>query len=64
MVVKIGILGFGNLGQFFFESINSGKHEGLEVAFVWNRSVEKLRGVVPDVMILEELENVGDVLVV
>lgn len=41
---KVGILGYGHLGQHLYGAIQDGAPgtEGLEVAFVWNRSADKL----------------------
>lgn len=47
---RIGVLGFGSLGRYLCEHIvaNRDAHnsstDGLELAFVWNRSVDKFRG--------------------
>ena len=68
---RIGIVGFGRLGmllllsvyahnlqlvgQFLYEELS--QHSDYEVVFVWNRSVEKLRGLVPESLILHELSE-------
>lgn len=36
-IKKVGIVGFGLIGQYLYESIKK-VDSGLEVAFVWNRS--------------------------
>jgi predicted dinucleotide-utilizing enzyme len=45
MSTRIGILGFGFIGQHFYERLLRGREPGLAVAFVWNRSVAKLTSV-------------------
>ncbi len=36
------------------------KDPSLELAFVWNRTVDKVTGHVPESAILEDLENTAD----
>jgi predicted dinucleotide-utilizing enzyme len=46
MSIRVGIIGFGSLGQFLFHRIQTdvaAKAAGLEVAFVWNRTTDKLQ---------------------
>lgn len=58
---RVGIVGYGHIGQFLFRFIrDNGKKHGIEVAFVWNRSFEKLKGSeVPDELIVENLDDIG-----
>ena len=42
-------------GQYLYEEIR--KRDGYEVAFVWNRSEEKMRGQVDEELILPKLAN-------
>lgn len=67
---RVGIVGFGRLGssqilhhqlfipllgQFLFEEVK--KRNNFEVAFVWNRTAEKMRGVVEDELVLQDLAD-------
>lgn len=56
--MKVGILGFGHLGQFLAEELP--KLDDFELAFVWNRTTEKLKGVIPDEKIIEKLEDIPE----
>ncbi|XP_061604532.1 aspartate dehydrogenase domain-containing protein [Phyllopteryx taeniolatus] len=59
--LHIGIVGFGNLGQFLVERITKdGAPLGLALAFVWNRNTEKLKGLVPDELVLGNLSSFAD----
>ncbi|XP_061555919.1 aspartate dehydrogenase domain-containing protein [Phycodurus eques] len=59
--LRIGIVGFGNLGQFLVERITKdGAPLGLALAFVWNRNSEKLKGLVPDELVLGNLSSFAD----
>uniref|UniRef100_T2MK18 Aspartate dehydrogenase domain-containing protein n=1 Tax=Hydra vulgaris TaxID=6087 RepID=T2MK18_HYDVU len=40
---KVGIVGFGHIGQYIYRELKNNDY-GLDVAFVWNRSVDKLSG--------------------
>lgn len=40
-------------GQYLFEQLS--QHGGYEVVFVWNRTVDKMQGLVPDHLILSDL---------
>ncbi|XP_029109851.1 aspartate dehydrogenase domain-containing protein [Scleropages formosus] len=54
----VGIVGYGHLGQYLVGRILAEGHEaGLRLAFVWNRSPERLRGSVPEELILEQLSD-------
>ena len=64
---RVGIVGFGHLGQFLYEKICNDPliSAKLEVGFVWNRSPEKITSyagatVVTPSLILDKLENVGN----
>ena len=54
--LRIGIVGYGHLGQFLTKTILN--HSQMEIAFVWNRtkSVFENSGL-PTNLILENLEN-------
>jgi len=56
MTKRVGIMGFGYIGRFIFDQITSGNAPGLEVAFVWNRSIQRLRDL-PAALILEDLDR-------
>ena len=62
-MVRVGVVGYGHLGQYLVESIT--KHQDLEVAWVWNRS--SIQGKVQEELILEDLagctKNSPDVIV-
>ncbi|CAL1589064.1 unnamed protein product [Knipowitschia caucasica] len=56
--LRIGVVGYGHLGQFLVERILSeGPEVGLELAFVWNRNADKLKGEVPPQLILQDLSS-------
>lgn len=42
MPVRIGILGFGYIGEHLYRRLMEGGEPGLQVAFVWNRSPQRL----------------------
>ncbi|OQV22161.1 putative L-aspartate dehydrogenase [Hypsibius exemplaris] len=53
---KIGLVGFGHVGQYLYEFITS--RDNLEIAFVWNRTRSVLEdAAVPKHLILESLED-------
>ena len=54
-MVRVGVVGYGHLGQYLVENIQS--QPGLELAWVWNRS--SLRGRIADSLILEDLSQCG-----
>lgn len=57
MVTKrIGIVGFGYIGRYIYDQVISGNAPGLEVAFVWNRSKERLKDL-PSELVLEDLDQ-------
>lgn len=39
---RVGLIGFGHLGRSIYERIAAAPELGLEIAFVWNRSADKL----------------------
>ena len=53
---RIGIVGFGLIGSYVYEQIRSRPELGLDVAFVHNRSPEKVADLPPDVV----LGDLGD----
>ncbi|XP_053471168.1 aspartate dehydrogenase domain-containing protein isoform X1 [Ictalurus furcatus] len=56
--VRVGIVGYGHLGQFLVERIQKeGLEVGLGLAFVWNRNADKLSGSVPNDLVLTELSD-------
>ena len=52
-MVRIGVVGYGHLGQYLVENI--AKHPDLELAWVWNRS--DLKGKVEQKFILKDLAD-------
>ncbi|PIK62958.1 putative L-aspartate dehydrogenase-like [Apostichopus japonicus] len=50
---RVGIVGFGNLGQYLYEAVKA--HEDYEIAFVWNRTLDNLKGKIPANFVLEDL---------
>ncbi|XP_062294300.1 aspartate dehydrogenase domain-containing protein [Scomber scombrus] len=58
---RIGVVGYGHLGQYLVERIlKDGAALGLTLAFVWNRNSEKLKGFIPDELILGDLSTFAD----
>jgi predicted dinucleotide-utilizing enzyme len=57
---RVGILGFGHLGEYLYTSICTLPEVSarLEIAFVWNRSADKLEGVAEEHRLLN-LEEAG-----
>ncbi|KAF3700344.1 putative L-aspartate dehydrogenase [Channa argus] len=54
--LRIGVVGYGHLGQYLVERIRTdGAARGFTLAFVWNRNPAKLKGLVPDELILTDL---------
>lgn len=53
---RVGIVGFGFVGAGLYRAISAGECRGLELAFVWNRSREKLAKVPQDSVI----DDLGD----
>ncbi|KAH9525693.1 hypothetical protein Btru_002056 [Bulinus truncatus] len=58
MTKRVGIVGFGHIGQYLFSEIT--KRKDLEIAFVWNRTASVLTGKVPDELILQDLSDFKD----
>ena len=52
---KIGIVGYGHLGQYLANEII--KHDKLELAFVWNRTKSAFDGIIPQDIILDDLSE-------
>lgn len=52
---RIGVVGYGHLGQYLVQQIMS--RDDMELAFVWNRSLSALEGKVEKQFILEKLDN-------
>lgn len=52
---RVGIVGYGTLGKFLTEAVL--KNECLELAFVWNRSPNAMRGTIDQDLILENLQE-------
>jgi predicted dinucleotide-utilizing enzyme len=60
---RVGIVGFGKLGQFLYEKITADTKtaEQFEVCFVWNRTSEKMTEAgVPANLIASDLDKVAD----
>ncbi|KAG7243684.1 hypothetical protein INR49_011241, partial [Caranx melampygus] len=56
--IRIGVVGYGHLGQYLVKRIlQDGAALGLTLAFVWNRNSDKLKGSVPDELILVDLPS-------
>ncbi len=53
---RIGLIGFGYIGQYVYNQIIAHPEFGLEVAFVYNRTADKLKGL-PPALVLEDLKN-------
>src|SRR3954464_10213188 len=58
-MVRIGLIGFGFIGKGVYRAIADRELDGLEVAFVWNRSADKLAGV-PARLVLPDLAGFAD----
>jgi len=56
---RIGIVGFGQLGQYLVDQILTNGHElGLQLAFVWNRTkTDELNSIVDKTLILDDLKD-------
>ncbi|KJE88448.1 aspartate dehydrogenase isoform 1 [Capsaspora owczarzaki ATCC 30864] len=55
-VRRVGIVGYGSLGQYLADAVLQ-RPDQLELAFVWNRSIDKLKGKVPEAAILANLDE-------
>ncbi len=58
-MVRVGLIGFGFIGKGLYRAITDREFDGLEVAFVWNRSADKLAGV-PAPLVLADIANFAD----
>ena len=58
-MVRVGLIGFGFIGVGLYRAITRRELEGLEVAFVWNRSADKLAGL-PAQLVLADIANFAD----
>ena len=57
--MRVGVIGYGNLGQYLANFIlNEGAKHDLELDFIWNRSVDKVKDVKED-CILKEISDVN-----
>nr|XP_056720790.1 aspartate dehydrogenase domain-containing protein [Euleptes europaea] len=55
---RVGIVGYGHLGQYLVQRLrDDGLRHGLELAFVWNRDADKLKGMVPAELRLGKLTD-------
>ncbi|XP_060111757.1 aspartate dehydrogenase domain-containing protein [Heteronotia binoei] len=55
---RVGIVGYGHLGQYLVQRLqDDGPQHGLELAFVWNRDANKLKGTVPAELQLGKLTD-------
>ncbi len=57
--VRVGLIGFGFIGRGLYRAMVERELDGLEVAFVWNRSADKLAGV-PAELVLADLARFAD----
>jgi len=55
-MARVGLVGFGFIGAGLYQAIHGGECDGLEIAFVWNRSADKLADV-PAKLILADLKD-------
>ena len=62
---KVGIVGYGHLGQHLAHKIIKDENvsKQLEIGFIWNRSVDKIKEdkLIPESVILENLSNFDSV---
>ncbi|KAK4292971.1 hypothetical protein Pmani_034294 [Petrolisthes manimaculis] len=54
---RVGIVGYGHLGQYLTQSVLD--HPDLDLAFVWNRTTTLLEGHIEDRYICRDLEECG-----
>ncbi|XP_013416669.1 putative L-aspartate dehydrogenase isoform X2 [Lingula anatina] len=52
---KVGVVGFGHLGQYLVDAIQA--RSDLELAFVWNRTIDVVKGKLDNSYILEDLSQ-------
>ena len=55
MTARIGIVGYGYIGQYIYQQITTRPELGLEIAFVHNRTAAKLAALPPNYL-LENLD--------
>ena len=65
-MTRIGLIGFGFIGAALCREVREGRYPGLEMAFVWNRSPDKLAGLPRELVLadLAEARNRGADLVI
>jgi aspartate dehydrogenase len=56
MVARVGLAGLGFIGAGLYRAIRVGDYKGLEVAFVWNRTRDKLTDIPKD-LVLDDLAD-------
>nr|XP_032815791.1 putative L-aspartate dehydrogenase [Petromyzon marinus] len=58
---RVGIVGYGHLGEYLVRELQrEGGAHGLELAFVWNRSAERMQGNVEPDQQLRDLERFAE----
>ena len=55
---RIGLIGYGYIGQYIYEHLSTRPELGLDVGFVYNRTSDKL-GELPTELILDNLDDFG-----
>jgi aspartate dehydrogenase len=55
-MVRVGLVGFGFIGAGLYRAIAGSEYEALEIAFVWNRSSDKIASV-PKTLVLDDLAD-------
>ncbi|CAG5118994.1 unnamed protein product [Candidula unifasciata] len=58
MARRVGVVGYGHLGQYLVSEIE--KRDDIQLAFVWNRTLDSLKGKVPEEKILKDLNDFKD----
>jgi aspartate dehydrogenase len=58
-MIRVGLIGFGFIGVGLYRAITERQLEELEVAFVWNRSADKLAGL-PAQLVLADIARFAD----
>lgn len=56
---KVGIIGFGYIASFIYRELTNHPENGLDVAFVWNRTAANLEHV-PDSIVLDNLSDFAE----
>ena len=61
--IRVGIVGYGSLGQFLVKSILDDSTNQFSISFVWNRTKEKLNAdpMIKKSWIIDDLESVVDI---